>query len=143
MDDSIVSAPLAYFTSVEFKPRGLILSLERLKKMIIWKGAGFIVAVVAFLMLLVTELSVEAFFGDDKYYQTHGWPKLVAFFIAGCIVFFIGKYLNRKKGRVLIDKETGKEVALKSAHSLFFIDVEYWSYILFALGVVFLFVKSD
>ena len=110
--------------------------------MIIWKGAGFIVAVVAFLMLLMTELSVEALFKDDKYYQTHGWPKLAAFFIAGWIVFFIGKYLNKKEGRVLIEKDTGKEVVLKSEHSLFFINVEYWSYILFALGVVFLFVKD-
>ena len=91
--------------------------------MIIWKGAGFIVAVVAFLMLLVTEFSVEALFKDDKYYQRHGWPKLAAFFIAGWIVFFVGKYLNKKQGRVLIEKDTGKEVVLKSEHSLFFINV--------------------
>ena len=51
--------------------------------MIIWKGAGFIVAVVAFLVLLSTELSVEAIFKDETYYQTHGWPKLAAFFVAG------------------------------------------------------------
>jgi len=111
--------------------------------MIIWKGAGFIVAVVAFLMLLLTELSVEALFTDEKYYQTHGWPKLVGFFIAGCIVLLIGKYLNKKEGKVLIEKDTGKEIVLKAEHSLFFINVEYWSYILFVLGVVFLFVKTD
>ena len=110
--------------------------------MIIWKGAGFLVAVIAFGMLLLTELSVEALFKDDKYYQTHGWPKLAAFVIAGWIVFFIGNYLNRKQGRVVIEKDTGREVVLKSEHSLFFINVEYWSYILFALGFVFLFVTD-
>ena len=57
--------------------------------MIIWKGAGFIVAVVAFLMLLLTELSVETLFNDDRYYQRQGWPKLLAFFVAGCIVLLI------------------------------------------------------
>ena len=111
--------------------------------MIIWKGAGFIVAVVAFVMLLLTELAVEAAFTDERYYQTHGWPKLVAFFISGCIVLFIGKYLNKKEGKVLIEKDTGKEVVLKAEHSLFFISVGYWGYILFALGVIFLFIKSD
>ena len=111
--------------------------------MIIWEGAGFIVAVVAFLMLLLTELSVEALFNDESYYQTHGWPKLAAFFIAGLIVLFIGRYLNRKEGKVMIEKDTGKEVVFKAEHSLFFINVEYWSYILFALGVVFFFVKGD
>ena len=111
--------------------------------MIIWKGAGFIVAVVAFLMLLLTEFSVEKLFADEKYYQTHGWPKLVALFIAGCIVLLIGKYLNKKEGKVLIEKDTGKEVVLKAEHSLFFINVEYWSYILFVLGFVFLFVTTD
>ena len=111
--------------------------------MIIWQGAGFIVAVVAFAMLLIMELSVEALFKDDKYYQTHGWPKLAAFFIAGLIVFFIGRYFNKKQGRVLVEKDTGREVVLKSKHSLFFINVEYWSYILFALGFVFLFVTTD
>ena len=111
--------------------------------MIIWKGAGFIVAVVAFLMLLLTELSVEALFKDETYYQRHGWPKLMAFFIAGCIVLLIGKYLNKKEGKILIEKDTGKEVVLKAEHSLFFINVEYWSYILFILGVIFLFIRND
>jgi hypothetical protein len=112
-------------------------------KMIIWQGAGFIVAVIAFAMLVLTELSIESLFADEKYYQTHGWPKLLALALAGFIVLLIGKYLNRRGGKVLIEKETGKEVVLKSRHSLFFINVEYWGYILIALGVIFLFVTTD
>jgi hypothetical protein len=127
---------------VYFSENPALSSVVRLE-MIIWKGAGFIVAVVAFLMLLLTELSVEALFKDDSYYQTHGWPKLLAFVIAGCIVLVIGKYLNKKDDKVLIEKETGKEIVLKSEHSLFFIRVEYWGYILVVLGVIFFFVKSD
>ena len=110
--------------------------------MIIWQGAGFIVAVVTVLSLVLTEFSVEALFKDETYYQRHGWPKLMALLIAGFIVLLIGKYLNKKEGKVLIEKETGKEVVLKAAHSLFFINVEYWSYILFTLGVIFFFVRD-
>jgi hypothetical protein len=111
--------------------------------MIIWQGAGFLVAIVTFLMLLLTEISVEALFKDKAYYQTHGWPKLLAFFIAGCIVLPMGKSLNRKRGKVLIEKDTGKALRLRPTHTLFFINVEYWGYILFALGVVFLGVSTD
>jgi hypothetical protein len=111
--------------------------------MIIWTGVGFIVAVVAFLMLVLTEFSVEALFRDESYYQSHGWPKLLAFAVAGFIVLVLGKLLNKKEGKVLIEKETGKELVLKKKHSLFFIDIEYWGYILFALGLVFLFIKTD
>jgi hypothetical protein len=117
-------------------------NVERLEMMIIWKGAGFIVAVVTFLILVLTELSVEALFKDETYYQKNGWPKLLALFLAGYIVLLIGKYLNKKEGKVLIEKETGKEVILKAEHSLFFINVEYWGYILFILGVIFFFVRD-
>ena len=110
--------------------------------MIIWSGAGFLVAVIAFAMLLLTELSVEAVYKNDTYYQANGWPKLVAFLISGLIVLLLGRHLNRKQGKVLIEKETGKEVTLKPKHSLFFINMEYWGYILFGLGIVFLFVKT-
>lgn len=110
--------------------------------MIIWQGAGFIVVVVSVLMLVLTELSVEALFKDETYYQRYGWPKLIALFIAGWTVLLIGKYLNKKEGKVLIEKETGKEIVFKAEHTLFFINVEYWSYILFISGVIFYFVRD-
>lgn len=111
--------------------------------MIIWQGAGFIVAVVAIVMLVLTELSVESLFADEKYYQAHGWPKLVALALAGFIVLLIGKYLNGRGGKVLIEKDTGREVLMKARHSLFFINVEYWGYILIALGLISLFITTD
>lgn len=52
----------------------------------------------------------------------------------------MGAYLNRKQGKVMIEKETGREVILKPDHSFFFIRMEYWGPLLLALGVVFLFV---
>ena len=111
--------------------------------MMIYTGAGFIVAVIAFLMLLLSELSVEYYFDDDSYYQTHGWPKLLAFFLAGCLVTLVGRYLDNADAKLYIEKETGKEVIMKKGHSLFFIEVKYWGYILFGLGVVFLFVTTE
>lgn len=39
--------------------------------MIIWSGWGFMVA---FGLSLATELGVEAYFGDNRYYQTQRGP---------------------------------------------------------------------
>jgi hypothetical protein len=110
--------------------------------MIIWSGLGFLVAVITFVCLLLTEFATESAFRDDGYYQAHGWPKLVGFIAAALIVWPLGRYLNSKKGRVLVDPDTGKQVVFKQGHMLFFIPLEYWGPILVVLGIIFLFVKE-
>ena len=110
--------------------------------MIIWKGRGFLVAVIAFACLLASEFLTERYFADDRYYQQHGWPKLAAFFLAGFIVWVITILWKDAPGRVVVDKQTGTELVLKKSHSLFFIPMKYWAPILFALGIVFLFVRD-
>jgi len=71
--------------------------------MIIWSGLGFLVAVIAFACLLVSELLVEQAFKNDQYYQTHGWPKLAALALAAGIVWLLGNDLNRKQSKRLVD----------------------------------------
>jgi hypothetical protein len=108
--------------------------------MVIWNGLGFLVAVVAFLLLLLAEYGTEALYGDESYYQEHGWPKLLALWLAGAVVWPLGAYLNRRQGKVMVEKGTGREVLLKPDHSFFFVRMEYWGPILFALGIIFSFV---
>jgi hypothetical protein len=109
--------------------------------MIIWSGFGFLVAVVGFGCLILTELMTRAAF-DEKYYQAHGWPKLAGIWVAAALVYVLGLWLDRQPGRAMIDKATGQEVVLKRSHSLFFIPVRYWVYIFLVLGIVLLFVKE-
>ncbi|MBI1871095.1 MAG: hypothetical protein HYS07_07885 [Chlamydiae bacterium] len=108
--------------------------------MIIWSGLGFLVAVITFAMLVLTELGAKAMF-NLSYYQDHGWPKMFAFVVSGVMVWVLGRFLSKKPGRVVIDKGTGKELELKKGHSLFFIKMEYWGPILIVIGMVLLFVK--
>lgn len=110
--------------------------------MIIWKGWGFLVAVIAFACLLASEFLTERYFADDRYYQQHGWPKLAGFFLAGAIVWILSMLWKDKPGRVMVDKQTGAEIVLKKSDSLFFIPIRHWGPILFALGIVFLFVRD-
>jgi hypothetical protein len=108
----------------------------------IWNGRGFVVAVIAFVCLLSSEFLSEWYFRDDAYYQHHGWPKLVAFLLAGIIVWLLSHHWNKTPTRTLIEKDTGKEVVLHKDDSLFFIPLRYWGPLLFALGIAFFFVKE-
>jgi hypothetical protein len=110
--------------------------------MIIWSGFGFLVAIIGFGSLVLTEVITKSSFHDETYYQTHGWPKLVAFWVAAALVYLVGLWLDRQPGRAMIDKATGQEVVLKRKHALFFIPVRYWPYIFLGLGVVFFFIKD-
>lgn len=65
----------------------------------------------------------------------------MGFWITGFLVRYVGVTLDKKEGKVVVDKETGKEFVLKSHHNFFFIRLEYWAWILFAAGIVLALVK--
>ncbi|WP_411680960.1 hypothetical protein [Clostridium thailandense] len=103
--------------------------------MIIWNGLGILAPIIAFASLVLTEYSVEILFNNQNYYQEHGWPKFLAFLIAGILCFFIGRALNKNNSKIYIDKETGKEILIKKRHSFFFINMEYWAIIFLIIGM--------
>jgi hypothetical protein len=110
--------------------------------MIIWQGFGFLVAVVGIGILALTEYVTRALTKNDFYYTTHGWPKLVGLWLAAAAIYGIARYFDSQPGKVVIEKNTGNEIVLKKAHSLFFVPMKYWPYVMLVLGVVFLFVDG-
>jgi len=106
--------------------------------MIIWKGLGFLVAVITFLCLLLTEWSVERAFSDDNYYQAHGWPKLVGMLVAALLVWMMAKYFDSRQTETRIDAETGEKITVLADHNhtLFFIPIRFWPPILIVLGII-------
>lgn len=109
---------------------------------IFWSGLGFLVPIIGIGCLLASELLTEAAFKDDQYYQLHGWPKFVAILVAGAVVWFLGRYLNTRGAKRLIDPETNKEIWMKNSHTFFFIPMEYWGPAFLVLGIILLFVKG-
>jgi hypothetical protein len=99
-------------------------------------------ALIAFVCLVLSELLTRSIFSDDKYYQTHGWPKLAGLWVAAGLVYLLRSWFGVGKERTLIDKETGKETKLTSEGALFFIPARLWPPILLVLGVVFFFVRG-
>jgi hypothetical protein len=105
--------------------------------MIIWQGFGFLVAVIAFAALVLTETVSERITGNDQFYQQHGWVILIGMLFAATLTYGLHRLLLLQKQRVLIDKATGEEVVLKPNHSLFFIPVQLWPVVFVALGLIF------
>lgn len=110
--------------------------------MIIWSGWGILVPVIVFLTSLVMEALTESILGDDRAYQEQAVPLTLALLISAVIVWFVGRYLNNRPGRVLVDKETGEEVVLRPRAAFFFVPMQYWAPILVAFAVVALVMRS-
>ncbi len=104
--------------------------------MIIWQGLGFLVAVIVFACSLAANFIFNAAVGEG-YYDRHMWPFAVSLIFSSAICWFLGSYLRTKLDRVVVDKETGKELVLnQSRHTLFFIPMHYWSPILLLIALI-------
>jgi hypothetical protein len=101
--------------------------------MIVWQGSGFLVAVVGIAVLALTEYVVRIITKDEFYYPSHGWPKLVGFWLAAAAIYGIARYFDSRPGKVVIEKDTGKEIVLRTPHSLFFVPMKYWTYVFLVL----------
>ena len=104
--------------------------------MIIWRGLGFLVAVIVFANSLIANLLTNIITGNESYWEEHQWPLALSLVGSAVICWFLGKYLDGRKGRILIDKETGEEVIVGAANELFFIKMYLWGPILLFFAVI-------
>ena len=95
--------------------------------MIIWNGLGFLPIV--FLMIFGFGFSAES--NGPITPRALAWT----FFLTGLCSGALGWWLRTRPARVLIDKTTGREIAVRPSHSLFFIPMLYWGPIFFAMGI--------
>jgi len=99
--------------------------------MIIWKGYGFLVLVIAIAIGAIVSL----IFG--KIGSTEDMGAAIGAIISAGIIWVVGNKLNAQtKDRAMIDKQTGQEVVLKPNHSLFFIKMQYWAFIVGGIGII-------
>ena len=102
---------------------------------IIWKGAGALVIIFGIASALLTNIIGSEIFRQDNYFAGHSWIQALCLWIAGAASLFVGKYLNGKPGKPVVNKQTGETVIQKSNHHLMFIKMEYWGPIYFAIGM--------
>ncbi len=101
--------------------------------MVIWKGYGFLTLVIAIAIGAIVSL----IFG--KIGSTEDLGAAVGALISAVIIWFVGNKLNSpEKKRIMVDKKTGEEVIIEPEHSMFFIKMQYWAFIVGGLGLIML-----
>jgi|SRR5579863_1834822 hypothetical protein len=125
--------------------------------MIVWRGRGVVIALIAFGSSLAAEVFTRARFHDEHYYQRHSWPILVAFLVAAVIVWCLESPYTPPTDQPLKDllqtpglpapfeereKPRFRVAFFRPSDSLFFIPARFWPLILCAIGVLFYFIPS-
>ena len=101
--------------------------------MIFWKGYGFLVLVIA----VAIGALISFIFG--KVGSTEDMGAAVGVTISGIVIWFVGnKFNDTSKSRTMIDKQTGREFIIKPDHTLFFIKMQYWAFIISGFGLIML-----
>ena len=102
--------------------------------MIFWTGYGifaFLIPVAAFLIVFLI--------GGGDGTDTSDWLFFFPLLLSSLGCWFLGKRLNSRKGKILIDPDTGAEVLLRTSHSFWFIKLEYWGVVYGILSLIFLY----
>src|SRR5437773_1687891 len=94
----------------------------------IWTRLGFLVPLIA----------LAAMFAGGALLVATDSPYFLSLFmlIAGGALWFLGRALNNRPGRTLIDKESGQEVVVRRSHTFFWVKMEYWGILIAAYAVV-------
>ena len=110
--------------------------------MLIWRGFGIMVVVIAAVSVFAAIAGAEAMWGTPLPSDKDRLTFALAMVVAAAGVWGLHMLLDKRSaGRTLVDKETGEEIVLRPKHDLFFIPVKYWTFLLLALGAVFLFTQ--
>ncbi|WP_395045634.1 hypothetical protein [Flavobacterium sp.] len=101
--------------------------------MIIWRGKGILVL---FIFGIITYICYLLFEENPNGSVIKSKALAPAFLLTGIICFFLAKGWKASEGKVYYDPKKNKEVTVRPDHSIFYINVFYWSFILIALGVL-------
>jgi len=93
--------------------------------MIFFTKLGLLTFVIPAVMFILTKEALGL--GD-----TYSGLSLV---LSAAIVYLLGKKLNTNSTKEVLDTKTGKKMKINSAHTLFWINMEYWAPLLLALGI--------
>jgi hypothetical protein len=95
--------------------------------MIVWQGFGFLAALIPIIFIGV----IGAI--DETHTMTYGFE--MALILSAVAVWFVGKKLNSKQGKILIDPETNAPVEIKNKHTLFWIPMEWFAVVIAAFAI--------
>lgn len=94
-------------------------------------------APIVVVVFIVITFGAQALFmrltGEGRYFVQHPLVGLLIFAFAGVVVWFLGRFMNRKPLEVMELDQHGRKLVPKARHTIWFIPAEYWGPILFVL----------
>jgi hypothetical protein len=99
----------------------------------LFSGWGPIVFVVFILITFGAQRLFATWTGDGRYFLHHPIVGLLVFAFAGIVVWFLGRFMNRKPEQVMELDQHGRKLVPKARHTIWFIPAEYWGPILFVV----------
>jgi hypothetical protein len=108
--------------------------------MIIWQGFGILIPIVALLVMLLVQFGLEAIVPSAIMDEYKKWFALLNFLMIAAALHGLAVLLKKiGKPKIVIDKESGKEIELRRSDSLFFVPARFWPYIVLAFGILIMF----
>ena len=109
--------------------------------MLIWTRWGLGILLISMFIAIIPDIILQVIMAG-KYTEdmlTSYTPTPLMFFVAGSIMFFVGRKLNNPSNdKELVDPQTGNAYLLKERHKVFFINVEYFGILFILIGIGFI-----
>lgn len=101
--------------------------------MILYRGLGYLAVAVFGFAFFGAAFSFDALFGTSAMRGGPRWPLLFANLLAAGATWWLGRHLNREPVEVTVYEADGPRTELETRHTLYFVRMEYWGPIFFAL----------
>ena len=79
--------------------------------------------------------------GERRFFIGHPFLGFLIMAVAAIVVWFLGRFMNRRPLVVMELDKDGRKLVPKARHTIWFIPAEYWGFILF-LVMTFIIVRS-
>ncbi len=89
--------------------------------MIVWKGLGYLIAIIGFGSLVATQMIAEGISGSKTFYQENPWVIFFGMLVAAILTFALNKTVLS---------------AEPENHSLFFVATKWWPILFVGLGIM-------
>ncbi|WP_338661478.1 hypothetical protein VQH23_14650 [Pararoseomonas sp. SCSIO 73927] len=102
--------------------------------MIIWRGWGILTVVILALVGGGVTLAAGTLLESQGAHVGYGF--VLGLVAAAAANWVLGRRLNGRPARELVDARTGERVLLRTSHSLFFVPMQWWSVLMIAAAVL-------
>jgi hypothetical protein len=109
----------------------------------IWSGLGFLVVPIVFVTSMAVAMTLESLLGRIGHPELQSVAIAIGLFAGAGANWLIGRKLNSKPPRELIDPKTNETVLLYRRHKLFWIPMQYWSFPVIAIGLSVLYAQAS